>query len=111
MRRRLPRLVLVSGLCAVVLLTGGCGKSGQEKAADLINQGIAAQSAGNLDTAAADFLEATKEDSKNKFAFYNLGVVYQQQGKMVDAEFAYRSARLKAPGFALAGFHVALLRS
>jgi tetratricopeptide (TPR) repeat protein len=110
MIQKMMRMVVTTGLVGMILMSAGCGKSGAERATGLINQGLAAQSAGKLDEASANFQDATRADPNNKFAFYDYGVVAQQQGRMQDAEFAYRIALQKDPTFPQALFNVATIR-
>jgi tetratricopeptide (TPR) repeat protein len=110
MLQNLTRIVVATGLLGLIVISAGCGKSGSARAADLINQGLAAQSAGRLDEAASDFQQAINADSGNKYAYYDYGVVAQQQGRMQNAEFAYRIALQKDPTFPQALYNVAVIR-
>jgi hypothetical protein len=52
---------------------------------------LQAHAAGKLDEATTAYFETLAKDSKNKFAFYNLGVIAQGQGRAAAAESYYRS--------------------
>jgi len=72
-------------------------KNPSQLASTELSQGLAAQVAGQLDVAAADYNQVLKNDPKNKFAYFNLGVIAQGQGNNPQAEtdFARRSISIR----------------
>lgn len=91
---------------------GSSGKSEADLAADAFSRGLKAQNAGKLDEATQAYFEALSHDPKNKFAFFNLGIVAQSQKKPPQiAEGYYRSALEIDPKFASALFNLAIIRT
>jgi tetratricopeptide (TPR) repeat protein len=64
-----------------------------------------------LDEAAADYRKVLVYDPRNKFAYYNLGVIEQTQGDGASAESDYRIALTIDPNFVPALFNLAILRT
>lgn len=108
-------LVLASiGMAAVVAIGAlvflQTRKSSPELAAAEINQGLAAQVAGQLDVAAAHYTKALQHDPNNKFAYFDLGVIEQTKGNNGGAESFYRKALSIDPDFTGALFNLAIVR-
>jgi len=101
-------------LVAFALSLAGCGSSAKSEAdlaADALGRGLKAQNAGQFDEATAAYFETLFHDSKNKFAFFNLGTIAQLQKKQPQiAEGYYRSALEIDPRFASALFNLAIIR-
>ena len=76
-----------------------------------VNQGLAAQAAGQMDTAAADYQEALKRDPRNKYAYFDLGVISGIQNNGAQAESYYRQAIGIDPAFTGPLFNLAILRT
>ena len=97
----------------VVLLMGACskGKTDSEQASSALAAGLKAHAAGRLDEAAADYDKVLVYDPRNKFAYYNLGVIEQTQGDGGSAESDYRIALTIDPDFVPALFNLAILRT
>jgi tetratricopeptide (TPR) repeat protein len=106
------RVLFVCGL-AFALTASACGspaKSDSEVAADALNRGLQAHAAGKLDEAIVAYFETLAKDPKNKFAFYNLGVIAQGQNRAAAAESYYRLALEQDPNMTTALFNLAILR-
>jgi tetratricopeptide (TPR) repeat protein len=83
-------------------------------AATLFRRGFAAQSAGNLATARADYNKALVEDPTNrhkddKYDYFNLGVMDQSAGNTADAATEYRKALLVDPDYTSALYNLAIV--
>jgi tetratricopeptide (TPR) repeat protein len=105
------RAVAALSLVAVLSLAGcSFGKSASSKANDTLAQGLAAHQAGKLTLAAKAYNDVLKVDSRNKFAYYNLGLIYQTQGNSAGAESNYRLALSVDPNFGPALFNLAIVR-
>lgn len=108
-----PRsLWLMVALVASSLLLGACeNRTPEQIAIDEVAAGLRVHQAGNLDEAMNHYLEALRHDARNKFAYYNLGVIHQSTGENVVAEQNYRLALIVDPEFAPALFNLAILRT
>lgn len=100
-----------------LLVTAACGvaaqaaKSPAQQANDLVNAGIRAQAAGNTAQAADDYHKALSLDPRNKFAYFDLGVIDQTAGRNATAELEYRTAIQYDPNFVGALYNLAVLRT
>jgi tetratricopeptide (TPR) repeat protein len=104
----------VAALLFVVLVASvaGCAnKSDHDRAAEAVQAGLQAQQAGNLDEAAKQYREALGYDPQNKYAYYDLGVIDQVQGRPQSAESNYRLALTIDPDFTVALYNLAILRT
>jgi Tfp pilus assembly protein PilF len=104
--------LLVLGL----LVTAACGVGGQaktegQKANDLVWEGMKAQGAGRMTEAADDYRKALALDPRNKFAYFDLGVIDQAAGRNSSAELEYRTALQFDANFAEALYNLAVLRA
>jgi tetratricopeptide (TPR) repeat protein len=106
-RRTWPALVLP------LLIIGACSKgtTDSDQASSALAAGLKAHAAGRLDEAAADYRKVLVYDPRNKFAYYNLGVIEQTQGDGGSAESDYRIALTIDPDFVPALFNLAILRT
>jgi len=106
-------LVWLMGLAAAVAACGGPSSagSGNESAADALNRGLQAHSAGKLDEAAAAYFTTLAKDPKNQYAYYNLGEIAQRQNRLVAAEALYRLALEQDPKMESALFNLAIVRT
>jgi len=100
-------------LILVVLVIGACskGNNDSEQASSALAAGLKTHAAGRLDEAAADYREVLVYDPRNKFAYYNLGVIEQTKGDSGSAESDYRIALTIDPDFVPALFNLAILRT
>jgi tetratricopeptide (TPR) repeat protein len=99
-------------LIGVVVASCGAGsKSEADLSADALNRGLKAHNAGNYDEATTAYFEALSHDSKNKFAYFNLGQIAQTQKKPQVAEGYYRSALDIDARFGPALFNLAIIRN
>ncbi len=107
-----PRALIVYGLALALTISacGGGAKSDATLAAEAFSRGLQAHAAGKLDEATTAYFETLTKDPKNKFAFYNLGVIAQGQNRAAAAEAYYRLALEQDPTMASALFNLAILR-
>lgn len=78
---------------------------------DELTQGLAAQAAGQLDTAAADYRKVLQGDPRNKYAYFDLGVLAQTRADNPQAEDDYRAVLGIDPSFQAALYNLALVRA
>jgi tetratricopeptide (TPR) repeat protein len=99
-------------LLAVVLTVGfSCSKKSEaDLANEALQQGIAAQNAGQLAEAAAAYREVLVHDPNNKYAYFDLGLIDQTNGALASAESNYRLALSIDPQFVSALFNLAIVR-
>jgi len=113
-RARPLSLRLAVGAIAVSVAVAACGntsKSKQSSADKLLQQGLTAQGAGNLDQARQDYLGVLKLDPTNKFAYYDLGVIAQQLGDANGAADNYHKALNVDANYKPAMFNLAVLET
>ena len=104
----------VLALLLLALTLAGCGgaaKSEADLSVDALNRGLKAHNAGNFDEASQAYFEALFHDSKNKFAYFNLGQIAQTQKKPEVAEGYYRSALEIDKSLGPALFNLAIIRN
>lgn len=111
-----PRAIalgLIAILAAVVLVWAVArgGASEQERAQEMLQEGLQAHAQGDLVAAQQAYLRVLELDPRNRFAYYNLGVIRQVQGDGADAESQYRTAIQIDPDFVDALFNLAILRA
>lgn len=106
------RLCLTLGLMGILV---GCAttasKSASQIAADELSAGLRAQFQGRTAEAVDHYHNVLAHDAKNKFAYYNLGLIDQQAGNVGPAENEYRAALSIDPNFVEALFNLAILRT
>ena len=110
--RVLPRLL--SGCLAVALIAAACGSGGDAK--NSFRLGIAAQGHGQLDAARGYYNDVLAQDpgnhfGNNKFAYFNLGVIDQQQNKSAAAATEYRKSLLIDPNYLGALYNLAIVET
>ncbi len=81
------------------------------KATELVNQGIEAHRAGDLDKAEGLYNQALSFNPKEKFAYYDLGLIYQGKNQLDKAEQYYRFSIASDPKFVLGLINLAVIRS
>ena len=92
--------------------TDCAAKSASAKAvATLVQKGIQAQIAGNDTEAEKNFKKVLCSDTNNKYAHYNLGLIYQTRGNNSDGEDEYRKALAVDARFGPALYNLAILRT
>lgn len=96
-------LPLLLGLAAC----GGQGTPAQSTAS-LVTQGLKAELAGDLTTAASDYRHAIAVDANNSVAHFDLGTVYDEQRNKAQAVEEYQTALVIAPNFTDALFNLAV---
>jgi Tfp pilus assembly protein PilF len=114
-RRQMRCLPIALLLAAVIVSCGGPATTETTattggRAADALSRGLQAHAAGKLDEATAAYFETLAKEPKNKFAFYNLGVIAQGQNRPVAAESYYRLALEQDASMTSALFNLAILR-
>jgi tetratricopeptide (TPR) repeat protein len=104
----------------LVLLTACGGQAAQstqpkqsdsQKAAILLQSGMAAHKSGRLAEAAKDYQKALVYEPKNQWAHYNLGLIEQLQGQNAAAVADYRAALAMDPNLVSAIYNMAILRA
>ena len=85
--------------------------SGPQSANALVEAGLAAQRAGNVNQAFSDYEAAVAKDSNNLYAHYDLGYAYQERGNTADAAIQYEQALLINPKFGDALYNLGVLES
>jgi len=81
-----------------------------DSAAELLARGLQEQVDGRTAEAEGDFRAALAKDPSNKYAFYNLGLIAQNQNNNQKAENSYRAAISIDPAYWPAMFNLAILR-
>ena len=109
-RRRSVRLLVTVAVMALALAACG-GKSEIQLAADALDAGIAAHSAGNAVEAERQYQECLKHEVTNKFCHYNLGLLAQTAGDNTTAENEYRLSLSTDPDYAPSIFNLAIIRT
>jgi tetratricopeptide (TPR) repeat protein len=99
----------------VAVVAAACSSSPSSdtnSAAAKITAGLQAQHAGNNQEALNDFKAAIAKDPANAYAYYDLGVVYQENlHDSTDAINAYNKAILAKPDYKPALFNLAILQT
>ena len=104
--------VAVAAIAAVaVFLVTRSSTSPAASASQLVEQGLKAQTAGNTAQAVDDFQQAIVKDPTNKFAYYDLGVMYQRLSQPIVAAGWYRKAILADPAYKPALFNLAIIET
>lgn len=117
--RRTTSLILLPALFALALTaaacsSGGSGGSGSasSSAASDITHGLSAQSAGQTQQAISDFKAAVAADPASPIAYYDLGVVYQQDIKnLAEATTEYNKALLADSTYKPAMYNLAIVQT
>ena len=102
---------LIAGVIAATFLFGCSGRTGPELAADSLASGLAAQAAGDLTLASAEYLDCLAHEALNSFCLYNLGLIAQTGNRLAEAENNYRLALVSNPTLSAAIFNLAILRA
>ena len=114
------RWLVAPALALVGVVAAACGggspsgsaagtSPGAQQVQTLLTQGLAAQNAGNLGTATADYNQILAQQPANQYALYDLALVEQLQNDSVDAETHYRAALAVNPNFTPALFNLAIV--
>jgi Flp pilus assembly protein TadD len=120
MRRRMTTTVVLAWLALLGGVAGCTAKSGhtptvsapavsQNDPAALLNQGIRQGNAGDFQGAIASFKRIIVLSPKNKFAWFNLGVIAQTQSHKDEAIKDYDQALVADPKFTSAMYNKAIL--
>ena len=103
---------LLGLVIAAAALGAACGSTPPANTADdALSRALQAHTAGKLDEATTAYFETLAKDPKNKFAFYNLGVIAQTQNRPVAADSFYRLAIDQDAQMGSALFNLAILRA
>jgi len=102
----------LTGLCVLAASLTACGAnsgatSSSARQTALLNAGLKAQQDHQLAAAVADYLQVLKLDRSNRAAWYDLGVVAQDQGYPTNAEHDYRQAVAADPHYVPALYNLA----
>ena len=103
-----------TGICSSSAEPGSPGTTTAKYAKDtakILNGGLQKQRAGNIPDAEKDFKEVIKRDPNNTYAYYDLGLICQNQKKNAEAETAYRRAIAIDPKFEVALYNLGILRA
>ncbi|HUC13041.1 MAG TPA: hypothetical protein VMS00_01185 [Acidimicrobiales bacterium] len=77
----------------------------------LVNEGLAAERAGNLNQAFVDYRAAAVRDPGNIYAHYDLGYIYQLRGLVAEATSAYATVLQINPKFSRALYNMGVLET
>jgi tetratricopeptide (TPR) repeat protein len=111
-RRRHERATRLGLVILIAFGLSACSGDGEgEQADEILQQGLQAQAAGDLNSAVDAYLRVIQLDPQNKFAYYNLGVIEQGRGELQAAEGHYRTTLGLDPDFVPALFNLAILRT
>jgi tetratricopeptide (TPR) repeat protein len=103
------RLLLAVSLLTVVACGGAPLASGSAQAE--LDRGLQAHQAGDYHTAVTHYRQALAIDPNNKFAYYNLGLIDQINGRLTDADANYRAALNIDPNYVPALFNLAIVEA
>ena len=118
----------VAAVVALSLALGACSSSskpgtsgtttpgtttpgGAKATGALLQKALQEQVAGNLTGAESDFKQVISQDPNNKYAYYDLGLIYQTQNKNSPAETQYNDALAIDAKFGPALYNLAILRT
>jgi len=94
------------GLSLLAVVVVACGTP--QTATTLVTLGLKAQLAGDLTTAEDNYVQAIKLDTNNAVAHYDLGTIYDRNGKTSLAVGEYTAALVIDPTFTDALFNLAV---
>jgi Tfp pilus assembly protein PilF len=103
--------VLLGVSVSVTSCTTTTTPSSSLSASQLVEQGLNAQSLGQTQQAQQDYQAAVAKDPTNKYAFYDLGVIYQQENDATNASMQYHKALVIDPNYKPALFNLAVLET
>jgi Tfp pilus assembly protein PilF len=103
--------ILISACSSPAASPGGSVAPNNQSPSQLINSGLAALNAGNDQTARTDFNNVLTTDPKNKagdnkIAYFDLGVIDQNQGNTSASEAEYHDALNLDPTYVLALYNL-----
>lgn len=105
-------MVLALGLVAVSVTACFSTPSPATSSNQLVEQGLTAESQGQTQVAVTDFNNAITKNPANEYAYYDLGVIYQENlNEPANAEAEYNKALLAAPNYKPALFNLAILET
>jgi len=110
----------VAGVVAVALLIGTMAACGSSKGGDsasgtgdcstLLSKALSDYFSGNIEVAKSEFQQVTDCDPKNKYGWYNLGVIAQYANDKKQAETDYQKALALDPQFESVLYNLGVLR-
>lgn len=126
--RTMARLVVIGGLAAVVLSACGGGRANGAAptatttvprstttasgvVAQRLNKAIGEQTSGATAAAVADFLAVVKLDPKNEIAWYDLGLIAQQENQETQAIDDYLHSLGGDPNYVPSLYNLAILET
>ena len=105
-------VVAAAAIAVVVVFLTRSSTSPRVSANQLVQQGLQAQGVGKTTQALSDFQAAIAKDPTNTFAYYDLGVLYQQRlNQPALAATEYRKAILANPTYKPALFNLAIIET
>jgi len=110
-RRALAPVLVTLSVLLVACSSTNTPASPQATAGKLITLGISAQASGNLALALKDYAGATGADPADAYAYYDLGVVYQQKNDSANAVAEYNRALLADPTYQPAMYNFATVET
>jgi tetratricopeptide (TPR) repeat protein len=115
-RHRLSLYLFAPVFIAIGLLAAGCSSgnppSATSSANSLISQGLSAESHGQNQQAIRDFSAAVAKNPSTPIAYYDLGVIYQQQlNQPIQAANEFNKALLANPNYKPALYDLAILET
>ena len=99
----------VASLVAAALATAVLAACGSGSVTTLLSRGLAAQKAGDLATASADYLHVVSRQPRNKLAWYNLGVIASHNGDTAGATHDYNEVIAADPNYVPALYNLAIV--
>jgi Flp pilus assembly protein TadD len=112
---RPTRYLLAPALAAVAVIAVACNSgsgSDSSSASGLISQGLSAESSGQTQQAVKDFQAAVAKNPTDAIAYYDLGVIYQQNlNESTQAAAEYNKAILANPKYKPALFNLAIINT
>jgi tetratricopeptide (TPR) repeat protein len=111
MKTSVACVLLAAVLAGSIASCSGDDAPDEERASLALTAALQAHQQGRLDEAAELYEEVLTLEPRNKFAWYNLGLIEQTRGDSAEAEERYREAIAVDPNFVAALFNLAVLRT
>jgi tetratricopeptide (TPR) repeat protein len=100
--------LIVVAITSAALAACGAQSTPAQRASNLVTQGLKAQLSGDSATAESDYTQAIQLDANNKYAHYDIGTIYDRQGKKPQAIQEYQTTLRIDPNFTDAMFNLAV---
>ena len=110
------RTIVLTAVVATVFGLAACSDDSNPgsptgDAEQVLNDALAAHAAGDFDRAVDLYEQVLVLDPRNRFAYYNLGLIDQTRGDDAAAADQYEQAIAVAPDFTPAIFNLAIIRA